>query len=370
MTRLSQSDMRRLLGLLRVCDAFPDLATLRTGTLPALDRLIPCDSAAYMLTDRRTGKIDWTGHQGFVSPALQAAFKRLEHQHPAVAWYRSNPGGPALQTSDFLTPREWRRLDLYHEFMRPLEAEHQMSIAFRIPGQMSIGLPMNRKSSAFSERERLLLDLTRPHLLQLHRRARARARAQEQIAALEGDVERAGRAVVLLGSGDSAPYVSGQARTLLRTYFPEEGSLPGHLPDTVAGWLRAARRRLDDIGHVPEPDRTLGAVAARGRLSVTYLPATEGDQEALLIEERRDGLTAREADVLRGLRRGLTDAQIGYELAISPRTVGVHLGRIYRKLGVANRAQAIASARESVRARATAAPTGTAAVVEARGTAA
>jgi DNA-binding NarL/FixJ family response regulator len=55
-------------------------------------------------------------------------------------------------------------------------------------------------------------------------------------------------------------------------------------------------------------------------------------------------LTRRELDVLRLLAAGSTNAQIGAELFISPRTAGVHVTNILRKLGVANRVQAAALA--------------------------
>ena len=48
--------------------------------------------------------------------------------------------------------------------------------------------------------------------------------------------------------------------------------------------------------------------------------------------------------MLRLLTVGHTNAQIGTELFISPRTAGVHVTNILRKLGVANRVQAAALA--------------------------
>jgi HD-GYP domain-containing protein (c-di-GMP phosphodiesterase class II) len=52
------------------------------------------------------------------------------------------------------------------------------------------------------------------------------------------------------------------------------------------------------------------------------------------------GLTAREADVLALLARGLANKAIAKELSISPKTVGNHIERIYTKLDVTNRAAA------------------------------
>jgi ATP/maltotriose-dependent transcriptional regulator MalT len=51
-------------------------------------------------------------------------------------------------------------------------------------------------------------------------------------------------------------------------------------------------------------------------------------------------LTGREIEVLRLVAEGMTDAEVGERLCISPRTVGQHLRSIYNKLGVASRTQA------------------------------
>ena len=59
---------------------------------------------------------------------------------------------------------------------------------------------------------------------------------------------------------------------------------------------------------------------------------------------REAGLTKREAEVLHLLSAGLEQAEIAERLVISPKTVGSHIERILRKLGVRSRAQAVALA--------------------------
>jgi DNA-binding NarL/FixJ family response regulator len=54
------------------------------------------------------------------------------------------------------------------------------------------------------------------------------------------------------------------------------------------------------------------------------------------------GLTGRELAVLRLVAAGRTNAEIGAELYISPKTTGVHVSNILRKLGVSGRVQAAA----------------------------
>src|SRR6185437_14159012 len=52
-----------------------------------------------------------------------------------------------------------------------------------------------------------------------------------------------------------------------------------------------------------------------------------------------DALTAREAQIARLAASGFSNRRIGEELFISHRTVGYHLGKVFTKLGVQNRAQ-------------------------------
>jgi DNA-binding NarL/FixJ family response regulator len=63
--------------------------------------------------------------------------------------------------------------------------------------------------------------------------------------------------------------------------------------------------------------------------------ATAGDDRFDL--PAPDLLTAREADVLELLQRGLTNAQIAHELSIGVETVRTHARNIYAKLGISKR---------------------------------
>jgi LuxR family maltose regulon positive regulatory protein len=69
--------------------------------------------------------------------------------------------------------------------------------------------------------------------------------------------------------------------------------------------------------------------------------ASRAEDESLV-----DPLTPRELEVLALLARHLTNRQIAEELVISPGTVKTHTLRIYRKLDVGGRQQAVARAQE------------------------
>ncbi|MDH5625981.1 MAG: helix-turn-helix transcriptional regulator [Nitrospira sp.] len=62
-----------------------------------------------------------------------------------------------------------------------------------------------------------------------------------------------------------------------------------------------------------------------------------------------DGLSEREQAVLRWLKQGLSNKEIGLALSISPRTVQKHLQRVYQHLGVQTRAEAIVRIHQRVK---------------------
>jgi DNA-binding NarL/FixJ family response regulator len=87
-------------------------------------------------------------------------------------------------------------------------------------------------------------------------------------------------------------------------------------------------------GRAIEPELEQAAVMALGRLATQ---AREGS-------EVQASLTQREHEILRLVSQGLTMRQVGRRLGISPRTVETHVVKLYRKLGVRTRVQAVSRA--------------------------
>jgi DNA-binding NarL/FixJ family response regulator len=93
--------------------------------------------------------------------------------------------------------------------------------------------------------------------------------------------------------------------------------------------------------------RTLREEATAGRLdpeavALVLSAAGQGDQPRPrpAVPPLPDGLTHREAEVLRLLARGLSNKEIGRALFVSPLTVKNHVAHIYEKTAVATRASA------------------------------
>src|SRR3989442_15101728 len=80
-----------------------------------------------------------------------------------------------MKISDFLTLSQFRKLDLHNELFRPLAVNYQMSVTIPSPPELGIGVTFNRSRGDFSERERSLLTVIRPHRGQAYRNAAARA---------------------------------------------------------------------------------------------------------------------------------------------------------------------------------------------------
>lgn len=92
-----------------------------------------------------------------------------------------------------------------------------------------------------------------------------------------------------------------------------------------------------DPGEVRQALSTLGARPALERLDA--LEARLAQRRPVAISYPA-GLTEREAEVLGLLAEGMSDKEIAAELQLSPRTVGRHVEKAYRKVGARRRAEA------------------------------
>jgi DNA-binding NarL/FixJ family response regulator len=124
---------------------------------------------------------------------------------------------------------------------------------------------------------------------------------------------------------------------------------------TVLLELAGARTAVGDEGGAAVAARGAHAVATRLQAatlvdraaSVLRSLGVTPPRPATAASDALAGLTARELDVLAGIQRGDSNAQIAAALFVSPKTVEHHVGRILAKLGVRTRAEAAAVAARS-----------------------
>ncbi|MBA3298968.1 MAG: response regulator transcription factor [Thermoleophilaceae bacterium] len=103
-----------------------------------------------------------------------------------------------------------------------------------------------------------------------------------------------------------------------------------------AGWISPQAARVAGASGFVSKDWAADEVAAAIRTV-----GNGGTVFAASPEEPSAPLSSREREVLRLLASGATNREIAAELHLSPHTVKEHTGKLYRKLGVRNRAEAV-----------------------------
>jgi len=131
-------------------------------------------------------------------------------------------------------------------------------------------------------------------------------------------------AVRLLAAASASRAATGVAPVV---WFRDEHERAAERARAALGGARFAAAWRE--GEAMSPEEAF--VSARDEAAAETTPG--GDDDA----PRLGDLTAREAEVLRLVARGLTDAQVAAELVLSRRTVHAHLRAVYRKLGVGGR---------------------------------
>ena len=274
-------------------------------------------------------------------------------EHPLITHYQQTRDGRAFKISDYLTQSQFHRLGLYNELYRRVDVEYQMAFALPTPPPLIIGIALNRGRRDFSERDRLLLNLLPPHLVQAYRNAEVVTQIQQELATVRQAMEALDLGVIVLGRGGRVRLMTPRARQWLAAYFKSPARGAERLPEDLSRWVRQQETLLAAAEDVPQPRQPLVVEQQGKRLVVRLL--TEPGQSLLLLEEEmalqpvsfeRFGLTRREAEVLVWVTEGKTDWEIGVILGLSPRTVQKHLEHIYAKLGVENRTTAVAWAQE------------------------
>jgi DNA-binding NarL/FixJ family response regulator len=118
-------------------------------------------------------------------------------------------------------------------------------------------------------------------------------------------------------------------------------SAPVHQALTLAAHARHVQRVHGDARRVAElVDRARSLAEPVGHRRAMRLLAALTDAGAGSVGGRRDGLTARETEVLRLLGEGLSNRDIASRLVISENTAANHVRSILAKTGSENRTQA------------------------------
>jgi DNA-binding NarL/FixJ family response regulator len=95
---------------------------------------------------------------------------------------------------------------------------------------------------------------------------------------------------------------------------------------------------LEDPSHVNRPDNALAPGTLDSAVGLRQISMPHPLKKISRVRRHQsEPLTARERQIARVMAEGLTNKEIAQRLKLAEGTVKVHLHRIYRKLGMANR---------------------------------
>ena len=313
---LARGDAERLLRFVGEAESLGGDEPVTGDLLVELGRLVEADAIWYIEHDcmpKHLYEIARTGdeEEDYIEESC------VLYLNTPIRRHRRQGNFGALKLSDFQTRGELHRTRYYEVVLRPYGYEHELEVDIPSPPSHWKTFSFDRTERAFSERDRLLLDLLQPHLARLWQAARTRRELAAALVGLDHAEAHESRGVILLGARGEVEYASEPARRLLQEFAPDAA---------LVEWLELGDRK--PFVHLLGDRRLI----------------VERVGDALLLEETRPdlGLTSREHEVLTWVASGKTNTEIARVLWLAPSTVGKHLEHIYRKLGVKTRTAAVA----------------------------
>ncbi|MBV9455019.1 MAG: hypothetical protein JOZ19_13025 [Rubrobacter sp.] len=107
-----------------------------------------------------------------------------------------------------------------------------MAVTLSAPAPLVIGIAFNRSGRDFSERDRLLLDLLRPHLIQAYHNARSSTQLRQELARLRWALEESNHGMISLSDKDLVQFCTECAQRWLLEYF-ERSRRADRLPESL-----------------------------------------------------------------------------------------------------------------------------------------
>jgi len=345
MVRLEHGDFEAVLNIVRTVSAARDPDEYSRRVVVAIAGLIPSDVVTINEVDPEAGRTVYMAEpESFpIPPDGEEILAALADQHPLISNFMATGDGSAHRMTDFCTQDEFHASALYQRLYRPMGVEYQMAVVLPAPRPVVLGIALNRSDTDFSERERALLNVLRPHLVQAWYSAKDQGHLRTLLSAATDATADSGAGLIVLS--DPPHELTPGALVSLYRFFGRPATTSS-LPVKVGRWMAGQDSRLQ--GDAPlELLKPLRAEIDGRRMVLRYLPGQSVHPGALLLREERRGpqpggldalgLTRREAEIVGLVIRGDSNAAIGEALHVSPATIKKHLDNIYVKLGVRGR---------------------------------
>lgn len=291
---------------------------------------------------------------GVASEQTHRVWEHVGHEHAVLENYLRTGDTRFYKISDFVSQQAYRRSALYKELYRGMDVEDVMATFFPLEQSCQVSVALHRDRRSFSERDRLLLNLIQPHIVQAWKNAKLVKQLLSELTAVQTSLEALDIGVIALDAAGRIRTMNSQAKSYLQTYFPGR-TVTREVPHAIAEWLRLHNQ--GGAGRLPSPPKPLQIRTAHGQLLITNVPRREGTVLIATQESRAPdttalcalGLTSREAEIVIWVSQGKTNVEIASILGISWRTVQKHLEHVFRKLEVDSRTAIATIAWESMR---------------------
>jgi DNA-binding CsgD family transcriptional regulator len=328
LTRLRWSDVEAVIAFVADLHAIDGPEPFTTEILGRMAELVPCEGV--FLNERDVLRREMLSESDWCIVCTEDDSWRVDEdewsliaKHPLNVYRRHTGNYGVLHLSDLY--RRSRRVggEIFTEYFGRLGIVDFSGVALTRSTTHTVNIGLESYERDFSERDRDVLELLRPHLRHAYRNAYARRLCATALTTLD-TVSEVG---IILLSPERIEFASGAARRLLEKYFAVRRAL---LPTEIDDWLHDPLARARPYVAVHDGNRLVVDVA--------------GGRSMLLLREEPNtvALTPREWDVMRCVSTGLSNAEIAQLLWITAATVRKHLENVYGKLGVRSRTAAVA----------------------------
>lgn len=347
METLSHNDILALNSAIGELYAIRNIESFHKRVFFCLRGIVSCDMASYneYVTPLRIVKVinDSPEHIRLFHK-LKPAFDEHIHEHPFV--HHLTEEHP-WKTSDSLTGDSFRGLSIYNEYYKHLDIENQAIINLPMSQGNGALYALSRKRPDFSERDRLILTLLRPHLINALRNIIEMERLKGELNLMQKGAEIDREGVILLQSDGKVLRITQLAKELIERYFKKVvcggDSIPADLLNWFKGEISSTPKKVEREPLFIETDGS--CLKIRGLIDFMtgdYMLVMNETDPSQCINLKGYGLSDREIDVLKWLSQGKSNVDIAEILGINRRTVEKHVEHIFAKLGVETRAAAAA----------------------------
>jgi DNA-binding NarL/FixJ family response regulator len=169
---LRTRDLRASLEFIEIAWSLADARAFTFDTLAALGELIPADEIGYSDLDRvRRQVLDYVGtdqRDDGDEADDDELFWGIVDTHPICRHQQAYADFSAIRLSDVISRRRLVNSRIYAEWFRPAGFEAELEVGITRSTARTRDFVLDRATGDFSERDRAVLELVRPHLRRIH----------------------------------------------------------------------------------------------------------------------------------------------------------------------------------------------------------